>query len=75
MASLLSGDVSEGSDQSEAPAVTNDQSEAAPPPACLVIMGWTVPGPDQRRGPNLNLEQSQLQGLTLFMWLEREIVI
>ena len=25
----------DGSDQSEAPGVTNDQSETAPPPACL----------------------------------------
>ena len=52
--SLLSGvDVSDGSDQSEAPGVTNDQSEAAPPPACLgnngVDSAW--PGPEERTKP------------------------
>ena len=64
----------DGSDQSEAPGVTNGQSEAAPPPACLSNNGVDS-GLDKReergRGPNLNLDQSQLQGLTLFMWQER----
>lgn len=50
---LWCGDVSDGSDQSEAPGVTNDQSEAAPPPACLgnngVDSGW--PGPEERTKP------------------------